>query len=109
MQTYTCPVAESSLEIASLPLAGQHPAERERLERRARLLAVGGIAYHFVEFAIALGAGIAAGSIALIGFGADSLIEAFAGFVPIGPTQTILLGRAFWNAASQTWVLGSAR
>ena len=41
----------------------------------------GGIAYHFVEFAIALGAGIAAGSIALIGFGADSLIEAFAGFV----------------------------
>jgi divalent metal cation (Fe/Co/Zn/Cd) transporter len=34
-----------------------------------------------VEFAIALGAGIAAGSIALIGFGADSLIEALAGGV----------------------------
>jgi divalent metal cation (Fe/Co/Zn/Cd) transporter len=81
VQTYTCPVAEPSLEIAALPLAGQHPARRERLERRARLLAVGGIAYHFLEFAIALGAGIAAGSIALIGFGADSLIEAFAGFV----------------------------
>jgi len=42
---------------------------------------VGGIAYHFVEFAIALGAGIAVSSIALIGFGADSLIEALAGFV----------------------------
>ena len=55
--------------------------ERERLERKARLLAWGGIAYHFVEFAIAIGAGIAAGSIALIGFGADSLIEALAGFV----------------------------
>jgi divalent metal cation (Fe/Co/Zn/Cd) transporter len=81
VQTYTCPVAEPSLEIGALPLAGQPPAERERLERRARLLAVGGIGYHFLEFAIALGAGIAAGSIALIGFGADSLIEAFAGFV----------------------------
>jgi divalent metal cation (Fe/Co/Zn/Cd) transporter len=57
------------------------PSERTRLERRARLLAWGGIAYHFVEFAIALIAGIAAGSIALIGFGADSLIEALAGFV----------------------------
>lgn len=57
------------------------PADRARLEHRARLLAWGGIAYHFVEFAIALGAGLAAGSIALIGFGADSLIEALAGFV----------------------------
>ena len=54
---------------------------RARLERKARLLAWGGIAWHFVEFLIALIAGIAAGSIALIGFGADSLIEALAGFV----------------------------
>jgi divalent metal cation (Fe/Co/Zn/Cd) transporter len=54
---------------------------RERLVRRARLLAWGGIAYHLVEFAVAIGAGIAAGSIALIGFGADSLIEALAGVV----------------------------
>ena len=51
-------------------------AQRARLERRARLLAWGGIGWHVVEFGIALGAGIAAGSIALIGFGADSLIEA---------------------------------
>jgi divalent metal cation (Fe/Co/Zn/Cd) transporter len=57
------------------------PAERSRLERRARLLAWGGIAWHVVEFAIAVAAGVAAGSIALIGFGADSLIEAGAGFV----------------------------
>jgi hypothetical protein len=55
--------------------------ERSRLERQARLLAWGGIAYHFVEFAVAIAAGIAAGSIALIGFGADSLIESLAGFV----------------------------
>ncbi len=59
------------------------PGERARLEGRARLLAWGGIAWHFIEFAIALFAGIAAGSIALIGFGADSLVESMAGFVVI--------------------------
>ena len=56
-------------------------SERNRLEHRARVLAWSGIAWHFVEFAIALVAGVAAGSIALIGFGADSLIETLAGFV----------------------------
>jgi divalent metal cation (Fe/Co/Zn/Cd) transporter len=59
------------------------PRERLRLQRRARLLAWSGIAWHFIEFAIAVGAGIAAGSIALIGFGADSLIESFAGFTVV--------------------------
>ena len=59
------------------------PNERTRLQRRARLLAWGGITWHFIEFAIALAAGIAASSIALIGFGADSLIEALAGFVVV--------------------------
>ncbi len=57
--------------------------ETRRLQRRARLLAWGGIAWHFVEFAIAIAAGLAAGSVALIGFGADSLIEAVAGFVVV--------------------------
>jgi divalent metal cation (Fe/Co/Zn/Cd) transporter len=57
--------------------------DRARLERQARLLAWGGIAWHFAEFAIALAAGLAAGSIALIGFGADSLVEALAGFVVV--------------------------
>ncbi len=59
------------------------PLERRGLERRARMLAWGGIAWHVVEFAIAIGAGVAAGSIALIGFGADSLIEALAGLVVV--------------------------
>ena len=59
------------------------PAERPRLQRRARLLAWGGNAWHFAEFAIALAAGIAAGSIALIGFGVDSLIEVLAGAVVV--------------------------
>jgi divalent metal cation (Fe/Co/Zn/Cd) transporter len=70
-----------TVELAqALPLS-QSTSERSRLERRARLLAWGGNAWHFVEFAIAVVAGIAAGSIALIGFGFDSLIEALAGFV----------------------------
>jgi hypothetical protein len=41
-------------------------ADRPRLERRARLLAWGGNAWHLIEFAIALAAGIAAGSVALV-------------------------------------------
>ena len=57
--------------------------ERNRLEYRARMLAWGGIAWHVVEFAIAIGAGLAASSIALIGFGADSLIEALASLVVV--------------------------
>jgi divalent metal cation (Fe/Co/Zn/Cd) transporter len=55
--------------------------ERARLERRARLLACCGNAWHLIEFAIAIAAGLAAGSVALIGFGADSLIEGLAGLV----------------------------
>jgi divalent metal cation (Fe/Co/Zn/Cd) transporter len=62
-----------------LPTRSQQ--ERDALERRAKLLAWGGNAWHLVEFAIAVGAGIAAGSVALIGFGIDSVIEALAGGV----------------------------
>jgi len=70
-----------------LPLLGAAPRlppeERAKLVRRARMLAWGGNAWHLVEFAIAIGAGIAASSIALVGFGIDSLIESLAGFVII--------------------------
>ncbi|HEX6712352.1 MAG TPA: cation transporter [Thermoleophilaceae bacterium] len=55
--------------------------DRERLVSRARLLAWIGLGWHVAEAAIAIAAGIAASSIALIGFGADSLIEAAAGVV----------------------------
>jgi len=47
--------------------------------RRARLLAWLGLGWHGIEAAVAIGAGVVAGSIALIGFGADSLIEMLAG------------------------------
>ena len=57
--------------------------ERVRLERRARRLAWGGNVWHVAEFAIALAAGISASSIALVGFGIDSLIEVLAGSVVV--------------------------
>ena len=55
--------------------------QRERLLRRARMLARLGVGWHGIEAAIAVGAGVAAGSIALVGFGADSLVEAVAGLI----------------------------
>ena len=59
-------------------LLSLRPDERALLERRARRLAWGGNAWHVAEFAIAVGAGIAAGSVALVGFGIDSVIEVLA-------------------------------
>jgi divalent metal cation (Fe/Co/Zn/Cd) transporter len=56
-------------------------ALRLPLERRARALAWLGLAWHLAEFVVAVAAGVAAGSIALIGFGVDSLVEAVAGVV----------------------------
>jgi hypothetical protein len=52
-----------------------------RLARRAKLLSWASLAYMAAEGAIAIVAGIVAGSIALIGFGADSVIEGFASVV----------------------------
>jgi divalent metal cation (Fe/Co/Zn/Cd) transporter len=72
---------QGTLQIAvAEPLAA---SERTRLVSRARLLAWLGIAWHAVEAAVALIAGVAAGSIALVGFGADSVVESFAGFILI--------------------------
>ncbi len=55
--------------------------ERQRLERRARQLAHLGNGWHLLEFGIALGAGIAAGSVALTSFAGDSLVEVLAASV----------------------------
>jgi divalent metal cation (Fe/Co/Zn/Cd) transporter len=61
-----------------LPVA---PTPRASLVRRARFLARLGLAWHAIEAAVAIAAGVAASSIALIGFGADSLVESIAGVV----------------------------
>jgi divalent metal cation (Fe/Co/Zn/Cd) transporter len=55
--------------------------ERRRLTSRARRLTELGLAWHALEAAIAIAAGVIARSVALVGFGADSVIEAGAGLV----------------------------
>ena len=62
-------------------LPSMPPQERLALERRARLLAWGGNAWHVAEFGVAIVAGVIAASPALVGFSLDSLIELAAGFV----------------------------
>jgi divalent metal cation (Fe/Co/Zn/Cd) transporter len=57
---------------------GLDRATYERLAGRVRLLSWASLAYMTLEGAIAILAGVLAGSIALIGFGIDSAIEGFA-------------------------------
>lgn len=59
----------------------QDPARRRRLIRRARLLAAASVAYNLIEAVIAITAGVVAGSIALIGFGLDSVVEVSSGLI----------------------------
>jgi divalent metal cation (Fe/Co/Zn/Cd) transporter len=72
-----------------LPILSVEPSKhgtshsKARLVRRARQLAWAGIGWHAIEATVAVAAGVVAGSVALVGFGADSLIEAMAGFVVI--------------------------
>ena len=55
--------------------------ERNRLGRRAKMLAGASVAYNVLEGIIAVSAGVAAGSIALIGFGLDSFVEVSSGLI----------------------------
>jgi hypothetical protein len=64
-------------------VATPSPERHSQLVRRARMLAWLGIAWHVAEAAIAIAAGLAATSIALIGFGVDSLIESVAGLIVV--------------------------
>jgi divalent metal cation (Fe/Co/Zn/Cd) transporter len=56
-------------------------ARRARLGRRAQLLAGASVTYNVVEGVIAISAGIAAGSVALVGFGLDSVVEVSSGLI----------------------------
>jgi divalent metal cation (Fe/Co/Zn/Cd) transporter len=55
--------------------------QRRRLGRRAQLLAGVSVTYNLIEAVVAVAAGAVAGSIALIGFGLDSLVEMSSGLV----------------------------
>ena len=58
-----------------------HSADRARWLRRAEWLVLGTLLYNVAEAVVALWAGERADSIALLGFGLDSLIEVMAGTV----------------------------
>lgn len=71
----------SQMSADALGLAAPPAAARAKWVRRARVLAGLGVGWHAVEAAVAVAAGILGGSIALVGFGADSVVEALAGFI----------------------------
>lgn len=55
--------------------------ERRRYGQRAQLLAGASVTYNVVEAVIAITAGLVAGSVALIGFGLDSIVEVSSGLI----------------------------
>ncbi len=57
------------------------PQRRAVLGRRAQLLAGTSVAYNVVEAVVAVSAGLVAGSVALVGFGLDSVVEVSSGLV----------------------------
>ena len=59
------------------------PAERDRLIRRAKALSWLSLAYMTAEGTVAIAAATLAGSVALLGFGLDSAIEALASIIVI--------------------------
>jgi divalent metal cation (Fe/Co/Zn/Cd) transporter len=68
-------------QLPTLPLATPTGPGDRALVSRARQLTYLGLGWHVLEAAVAIVAGVSAGSVALVGFGADSVIEAGAGLV----------------------------
>jgi len=64
-----------SAPVSSLVVSSSRAVDRGRLVRRAKLLSWLSVAWMAVEAAVAIVAALLAGSVALLGFGLDSLIE----------------------------------
>jgi divalent metal cation (Fe/Co/Zn/Cd) transporter len=94
VSTFELPVTHAAAAPAR---TGPDVATVERLARRARRLSWLSLAWMTVEGAVALAAGIAAGSIALVGFGLDSAIEGFASVIIIWR----FTGRRIHSAAAE--------
>jgi divalent metal cation (Fe/Co/Zn/Cd) transporter len=56
-------------------------ATMTRLGRRAKVLAGFSVTYNLIEAVIAISAGVVAGSVALVGFGLDSVVEVSSGMI----------------------------
>ena len=81
--------------------------ERDRLTRRGYRLEYASMAWMTVEAAVAITAGIAASSIAVVAFGLDSVIEFFASAVVIWQLRhwagVTLPGTAAEARAEEAW------
>lgn len=66
---------------SSIESRGVSQVDRLRLGRRAQLLAGVSVGYNLLEAAIAITAGVMAGSVALVGFGLDSVVEVSSGLI----------------------------
>jgi len=84
-------------QAAAPPPVAVDDATYRRLARRARLLSWLSLGWMTVEGAVAIAAGIAASSIALVGFGLDSAIEGFASVIIIWR----FTGRRLFSAAAE--------
>jgi len=71
------------LQITTVPPSTwtTDPEQRRRLSRRAQLLAGASVTYNVIEAVIAITAGLVAGSVALVGFGLDSVVEVSSGLI----------------------------
>jgi divalent metal cation (Fe/Co/Zn/Cd) transporter len=70
--------------VLSITYAGtSSPGDRDLLIRSTKLLAWASLGWHLIEAGVAVTAAALAGSVALAGFGVDSLIEAAAGLVVV--------------------------
>jgi divalent metal cation (Fe/Co/Zn/Cd) transporter len=69
--------------MSTRPTGDSQLLERDRLRlgRRAQLLAAASVTYNAVEAVVAITAGVVAGSVALIGFGLDSVVEVSSGLI----------------------------
>ena len=75
MADSSSPASALPLEVAVVPL-GLGPERRAALGLgRARLLAAASAGYNAIEALVAIAAGAAASSVALVGFGLDSIVE----------------------------------
>ncbi|WP_323792492.1 cation diffusion facilitator family transporter [Nocardioides sp.] len=64
--------------------------DRKRLGRRAQLFAGASVAYNFIEAVLAITAGLVAGSVALVGFGLDSVVEVSSGLIILWQFRHVL-------------------
>lgn len=66
---------------------GPTPQRRRALGRRAQLLAGASVTYNVLEAVVAVTAGLVASSVALVGFGLDSVVEVGSGLVIVWQFQ----------------------